>query len=83
MISLRRLQPDGRTSPVAITKCIVKQTLLALDYLHRECGFVHTDVKPDNILVCVDYEDEAISRLLEETSSATYEPHFEPMLLIS
>ncbi|KAG1901461.1 kinase-like domain-containing protein [Suillus fuscotomentosus] len=66
--------------PVAVTKRIVKQTLLALDYLHRECDFVHTDVKPDNVLICVDYEDEAITRLLEETPSATYEPRFEPIL---
>lgn len=80
MISLRRLQPDGRAFPVAVTKRIVRQTLLALDYLHRECGFVHTDVKPDNVLVCVDYKDEAITRLLEEAPSATYEPRFEPTL---
>lgn len=51
-----------------------------MDYLHRECDFVHTDVKPDNVLICVDYEDEAITRLLEETPSATYEPRFEPIL---
>ncbi|KAG1814958.1 kinase-like domain-containing protein [Suillus variegatus] len=80
MISLRRLQSNGHAFPVAVTKRIVKQTLLALDYLHRECGFVHTDVKPDNVLVCVDCEDEAITRLLEETPSATYEPRFEPTL---
>lgn len=80
MIGLRRLQPNGRAFPVAVTKRIVKQSFLALDYLHRECGFVHTDVKPDNVLVCLDYEDEAINRLLEETPSATYEPRFEPTL---
>ena len=28
--------------PVALSKRIIKQTLLALDYLHRECGLVHT-----------------------------------------
>lgn len=80
MVGLRRLQPNGRAFPVAVTKRIVKQTFLALDYFHRECGFVHTDVKPDNVLVCLDYEDEAINRLLEETPSATYEPRFEPTL---
>lgn len=37
-------------------------------------------MKLDNVLVCVDYEDEAITRLLEETPSATYEPRLEPTL---
>ncbi|KAG1744912.1 uncharacterized protein EDB91DRAFT_1345806 [Suillus paluster] len=36
MISLRRLKPNGRGAfPFPIAKRIVKQTLLALDYLHR------------------------------------------------
>ena len=41
--SLRGLQPNGAL-PVATTKRIIKQTLLALDYLHRECGLVHTGI---------------------------------------
>lgn len=40
--SLRRLQPNG-AFPVAVTKRIIKQTLLAFDYLHRECDLMHTD----------------------------------------
>lgn len=28
--------------PVRAVKRITKQTLLALDYLHRECGIIHT-----------------------------------------
>lgn len=43
IVSLSRQQANGhRTFPVAVTKRIVKQTLLALDYLHRECCLVHT-----------------------------------------
>jgi len=43
IISLRRLQTNGHGAfPVAVAKRIVKQTGLALDYLHRECGLVHT-----------------------------------------
>jgi serine/threonine-protein kinase SRPK3 len=41
--SLRNLQPNGRGAfPVAVAKRAIKQTLLALDYLHRECNVVHT-----------------------------------------
>ena len=29
------------------------QVLLGLDYLHSECGIIHTDIKPENILLCV------------------------------
>ena len=27
--------------------------LLGLDYLHSKCGIIHTDIKPENILLCV------------------------------
>jgi serine/threonine-protein kinase SRPK3 len=37
-------------------------------------------VKPDNILICIDNEDAAITRLLQETPSVTYEPRIEPDL---
>jgi serine/threonine-protein kinase SRPK3 len=95
--SLRRRLPNGqRIFPVAVAKRIIKQTLLALDYLHRECGLVHTgifssfqygsvqlttrfsDVKPDNITVCIDHSDAAITPLFREIPSATYDPRFEP-----
>ncbi|KAH7910212.1 kinase-like domain-containing protein [Hygrophoropsis aurantiaca] len=80
MVALRGLQANGRSFPVGLAKRIIKQTLLALDYLHRECNLVHTDVKPDNVLVSVVQTDEAIRRLLEESPSASYEPRIEPEL---
>jgi hypothetical protein len=39
--SLRVAQPN-QTFSLNIAKRIVKQILLGLDYLHRECGYVHT-----------------------------------------
>ena len=39
--------------PVPIVKRIAKQILLGLDYLHRKCGIIHTDLKPENVLVCI------------------------------
>ncbi len=32
------------------------QILLGLEYLHGRCGVIHTDIKPENILLCVDKE---------------------------
>ena len=28
--------------------------LEGLDYLHTKCKIIHTDIKPENILMCVD-----------------------------
>ncbi|XP_069098264.1 SRSF protein kinase 2-like [Pleurodeles waltl] len=42
--------------PVPCVKTIIKQVLQALTFLHTECGIIHTDIKPENILLCVDNE---------------------------
>ncbi|KAK7678548.1 hypothetical protein QCA50_018420 [Cerrena zonata] len=36
--------------PLPLVRRIAKQMLQALQYAH-ECGFIHTDIKPDNIMM--------------------------------
>lgn len=50
--------------PITLVKQITKQLLLALDYLHRECGLIHTDLKPENVLVEI-HDVERLVELLE------------------
>ncbi|XP_039263594.2 SRSF protein kinase 3-like isoform X1 [Styela clava] len=40
--------------PISCVKSIMKQVLQGLDYLHSKCQIIHTDIKPENILLCVD-----------------------------
>jgi serine/threonine-protein kinase SRPK3 len=40
-----------RGIPVIYVKQIAKQMLLALDFMHRYCGIIHTDLKPENALI--------------------------------
>ena len=40
--------------PMHNVKLIMKQVLEGLDYLHDSCGIIHTDIKPENVLVCVE-----------------------------
>ncbi|MBN3289134.1 SRPK1 kinase, partial [Polypterus senegalus] len=39
--------------PIACVRSIIKQVLQGLDYLHSKCKIIHTDIKPENILLCV------------------------------
>ncbi|THV06060.1 kinase-like protein [Dendrothele bispora CBS 962.96] len=39
--------------PRAVVKIIARQVLLGLQYLHDECDLVHTDIKPENILISI------------------------------
>ncbi|XP_076344638.1 SRSF protein kinase 3-like isoform X2 [Tachypleus tridentatus] len=40
--------------PIANVKTIIRQVLEGLDYLHSKCKIIHTDIKPENILLAVD-----------------------------
>ncbi|KDR84538.1 hypothetical protein GALMADRAFT_133811 [Galerina marginata CBS 339.88] len=40
--------------PIPLVKQIAKQISLALDYMHRCCGIIHTDLQPENVLICLD-----------------------------
>ncbi|KAF0036110.1 hypothetical protein F2P81_011422 [Scophthalmus maximus] len=40
--------------PMVCVKTILRQVLQGLDYLHTKCKIIHTDIKPENILLDVD-----------------------------
>lgn len=42
------------------------QVLQGLDYLHSKCKIIHTDIKPENILMCVD--DTYVRRMAAEAT---------------
>uniref|UniRef100_A0A1B6C1C1 non-specific serine/threonine protein kinase n=1 Tax=Clastoptera arizonana TaxID=38151 RepID=A0A1B6C1C1_9HEMI len=52
--------------PITNVKTIIRQVLQGLDYLHRKCDIIHTDIKPENILLCVD--ESYIYRLASEAT---------------
>ncbi|ODV87546.1 hypothetical protein CANARDRAFT_26934 [[Candida] arabinofermentans NRRL YB-2248] len=87
---IRRYQHKGL--PVKFVKQIAKQMLLAVDFLHRQCGIIHTDIKPENILLEIEDVEKLVKyledsqkerRLLRRVSSkiknGTYDPNSEPI----
>jgi serine/threonine-protein kinase SRPK3 len=46
-----------RGIPLSIVKRIVKQILLGLEYLHDKCHIIHTDLKPENVLIINRYNE--------------------------
>ncbi|XP_053572530.1 SRSF protein kinase 2 isoform X4 [Bombina bombina] len=52
--------------PIRCVKSIIQQVLQGLDYLHSKCKIIHTDIKPENILMCVD--DSYVRRMAAEAT---------------
>lgn len=48
------LKSNYRGIPRNNVKTIIRQVLEGLDYLHTKCKIIHTDIKPENVLICVD-----------------------------
>lgn len=53
----------SRGIPMNLVKQIAKQMLLGLDYLHRKCGIIHTDLKPENVLMYLENAEELLRKL--------------------
>ncbi|KAJ2744375.1 serine/threonine protein kinase, CMGC [Coemansia sp. BCRC 34301] len=60
-------QSDGL--PVPLVKQIARQIVAGLAYLHGPCNMIHTDLKPENLLVCIDNVEDVIQRELHVDSS--------------
>uniref|UniRef100_A0A3B5AAG1 non-specific serine/threonine protein kinase n=1 Tax=Stegastes partitus TaxID=144197 RepID=A0A3B5AAG1_9TELE len=52
--------------PLVCVKTIIRQVLQGLDYLHTKCKIIHTDIKPENILL--DADEVYIRRLAAEAT---------------
>lgn len=55
-----------RGIPMPLVKQITKQVLLGLDYLHRECGIIHTDLKPENVLIEIGDVEQIVKTYVKE-----------------
>ncbi|PPQ84556.1 hypothetical protein CVT25_007638 [Psilocybe cyanescens] len=64
---IKRHQNKG--VPMPLVRQIAKQILLGLDYMHRCCGVIHTDLKPENVLISIDDVEAIISSELASSSS--------------
>lgn len=66
----------GRTEivPLPYVKSITRQALLGLQFLHDVCHLVHTDIKPENIMIALSRDDieTYIQRELASSPSPTW-----------
>ncbi|KNE57802.1 CMGC/SRPK protein kinase, variant [Allomyces macrogynus ATCC 38327] len=60
---IRRYRHQG--IPFTLVKQIAAQVLCGLDYLHTHCHIIHTDIKPENVLIVVDVDEVAAHLGLE------------------
>ncbi|KAJ6606835.1 kinase-like domain-containing protein [Mycena sp. CBHHK59/15] len=66
---IKRHQNKG--VPIPLVKQIAKQILLGLDYMHRYCDVIHTDLKPENLLIYIpDVESVIQSELALQSSTS-------------
>lgn len=62
---------NHRGIPMPLVKQITKQVLLGLDYLHRECGIIHTDLKPENVLIEIGDVEQIVKKVVKSEPSSS------------
>ncbi|XP_063900939.1 SRSF protein kinase 1-like isoform X2 [Zophobas morio] len=72
--------------PLSMVKNIAKQLLLGLDHLHQNCRLIHTDIKPENVLLTCDHKSilrlcrQALTTILSEHAEERSERSERPLL---
>ncbi|KAJ1653291.1 serine/threonine protein kinase, CMGC [Dispira simplex] len=61
---IRRYRRRGGL-PLSLVKDVTYQILLGLDYMHEDCQMIHTDLKPENVLVCIPNVEAMIRKQLD------------------
>ena len=66
---IKRYEYKGIPSPIC--REIGRQVLIGLHYLHKYCGIIHTDLKPENVMVCL--SDQELKEIYESGQLRTKE----------
>ena len=48
---------DYKGVPLPLVRRLARQCLIGLDYMHRMCQMIHTDFKPENVVICLRDEE--------------------------
>ncbi|KAH6657402.1 protein kinase dsk1 [Truncatella angustata] len=64
-----------RGIPRELVMQIAKQVLMGLDYMHRECGIIHTDLKPENVLIEIGDVEQVVKKVVKTESDTEKENH--------
>jgi serine/threonine-protein kinase SRPK3 len=65
-----------RGVPLNLCKIMAKQCLMGLDYLHRICKIIHTDLKPEN--VSLQLTESELQEIIQNGSLSTHKTKNQP-----
>mmetsp|Transcript_17712 Transcript_17712/g.16949 ORF Transcript_17712/g.16949 Transcript_17712/m.16949 type:complete len:102 (-) Transcript_17712:810-1115(-) len=64
---------DYKGVPLPLVRKMARQCLIGLDYMHRMCHIIHTDFKPENVVICLrDDEVREIAKTGQLTTTKMY-----------
>lgn len=64
---------DYKGVPLPLVRKLARQCLIGLDYMHRMCRIIHTDFKPENVVISLrDDEVREIAKTGQLTTTKMY-----------